>query len=275
MTRASQKEEELETVDRYLEVTGIKGTASINPKTNEPPDIFVEQDGICIGVEVTQYHAKDQNASGFTRTEVEASWKKIQEYVLNLAEKNSWIFDYDVSLDLKNELVPNNKETPAFVEAIINQILANKAQIVDKDVVFQVDQSWPDIIRKYLQKFYVCKTRCKKSWDSNLCWRRLGTSDEELLKVIRNKLSYVPPPNLQKNWLIIYGGADLPTMFDVPWVGKIESFNQFNLHLSKSRYDVVALLGFRTWLKWERGNGWGEIQTDNKELLQNSRSAGS
>ncbi|HAX91836.1 MAG TPA: hypothetical protein DCY07_06475 [Rhodospirillaceae bacterium] len=262
MTRDSQKEEELETVKRYLEVTGLSGTASINLKKNDPPDVFIDMDGLRIGVEVTRYHTKERNVSGFTRTAGEEAWKEIQDYAWEFAEKEPCLFNYDVFLRFKDSLVPNRKETEGFVKEIARKIQDNKAQIANEEMSFPCDESSPEILKKYLKEFLVCRAQCKKNWDAeNFLFRRLGTSDEELCEIIKNKIP-CQTKGVQENWLLIYGGSELSRMFDIPWVEKIDSFIKFNAKLKTSNYDVLALLGFRTWLRWTKKNGWEKIETE-------------
>lgn len=265
MTKYSKKKEELKTVQRYLEVAHLDGTASINPALNDAPDVFVDLGRYRIGVEVTRYDAKEKNASGYRRIEVEVAWKKMQANLLDLVEKEEpWLIDYDVILRFKNDLIPSKNDTHSFFDAIKEQISSNAQIITDKDFLFPFSESWPAMLKNYLMSFSAHKTPCKKAWDAeNFLFKRLGTSDDELCEVVKNKIPRKESKRpVHENWLLIYGGAELPTMFDVPWLDEVKSFVKFNELLKKSNYDAVALLGFRKWLRWTNKNGWEEILTE-------------
>ena len=252
MTRAVQKDRERGIVEFYLRIKGVSG--KIIGK-REPPDILLEMDGRVIGVEVTEYHQLQHTPHGHTRRQVEAAWKKICDYAAEYRSRNSLLDGLSVLLQFRELRVPSGSEVPGFVDALAREIEFVRPRLTDQTSCLRFGASSPSILSKYVVEVQVCVADCYMDLDWNYSTGRVGTSEEELVKIIGPKLDYCPPPRVDESWLLVAGGAEISSTMGFLWAEKLSMYSRLNEKLASGPFDEVAVLG-RNYFRWSRLGGW-------------------
>lgn len=262
MTTAGQKQRERQILDLYLQVIGINGGVS----PSESPDFIIEIGARKFGVEITEYHQPTYPNQNFSRTLVEADWQKLRESVVTYRGSHSGLENLSVLLSFTELSVPRRNQRQEFIQAVHQQIEHVKPQLTQRFLTIRIDQEQPDILKQHLRKIDVCLANCYLEWDWNHAVAAVGTSEDELIAILRNKLTASRPKDIDELHLIIAG--DGPT--GGSYIGYIhpellQGWGILNNQLEQSIYDAIAILSYRDSCLWRRGSGWSPLDIPNTE----------
>lgn len=260
MTRESQKEAEERILDAYFKANKI---AYDIIEEREHPDFIVQTLGERIGVEIIEYHLPQKVRGGFTRRQVEGEWERIRSFVAEFRKAYAFLNGLSVYLEFKGMRTPSSRQTKEFVLAVTDEIKTSLDQLPDGYHYIDIKDDSPSILQQYLKSVRIRYVDCYMEWDWNYDVGSIGTSDEEMVVVLRSKLSdYYPPEGLESNLLIVAGWGGRMSEIIAPL--SAEQFNNFkvlNEALLRSRFNIVAVLCF-IYLIWERGKGWRELSKE-------------
>lgn len=259
MTRKSQKANERGILDQYFKALGLPYTVI---EEAEPPDFIVQVGRQRVGVEITEYHVPHRLPGGFTRRAVEDGWERLRSYVVEFRKTHPELDRLSIWLEFTGLCVPSGKELPSFVAAVAALIADTRPSMNDEDgyLYIRIEPDSPAILRSYLKTVRIKKVSCYMEWDWNHSAGGVGTSDQEMLAAVGQKLKgYQPPDGLDANHLVVAGwGGRMSEIIAPLSAEQFQSFTAFNAALEESPFDTVGVLCF-LYLLWERGRGWREL----------------
>lgn len=252
LTKTSQKERERNILDFYLGKMNIQGSVS----GQERPDFIVEADKT-IGIEITEYHQPIHSGHQFSRTKVEAEWKKIREKIVKYRENLSDLDRLSVYLEFKHLSVPPSGKQLSFIRAVRTEIMAAQPTLTNKYLDIQIKDSHPPILLKYLRTIRVRRCNSYMEWDWNHDLAGVGTSENELLEILKGKVTLEKPPQMDEMHLVIAGdGISAGSYIGMLRVEWLQNWNKLNEALERSAYTKVVILNIENMCIWQRCMGW-------------------
>lgn len=205
MTSFAQKQRERSILDCYLRITGLEGKVV----AQERPDFVVTDHGRRIGVEIIEYHQPTHSGDKFSRTQVEAEWRKIRAAVVDYRDSHNGLENLSVLLSFADLIVPNENQHHDFIRAIHKEIERVKPDLSDRFTTIRIDDRHPAVLRRYLKKIDIRVANCYMEWDWNHMAASVGTSDDELFSILGAKLGLKRAEEIDELHLVVAG--DGPT----------------------------------------------------------------
>lgn len=254
MTRSAQRAEEIAAVNDYVAALEIECRVEEGP---DPPDVvIIFKDGRRIGVEATRYLQR-QDYNGYSLRQVEEACRDCNDYVNFFRQNNNLLGNLSVHLDLKRIVVPKRSEMPDFVESVTQIVETKRFCLSHRSLRIPITGAHAEILQCYLRTIWLRKVRSYIEWDWGIDFGGIGTSDEEMFCIFKDKEYFCCDTTYAENWLLIYGGVERSGIVDLS-VRQICCFQKFNEALKNGHFDEVAVLGLKK-IRWRRKSGWCEI----------------
>ena len=255
MTRTEQKQRERGILEAYKQSRKLDGSVI----ECERPDFIIENQDACIGVEITEYHQPKYPKHTFSRTNVEEEWKSLRTLIASYRANVLSLDNLRVLLNFSKLRVPPKKDHYQFLIEI-HEIIDKQSQLTDDVITIPITDDHPDILKAYLKSFEVRKVGCYLEWDWNHAYARIGTSQDELLSILKEKLSFKRPAHLSELNLVLFGnGMSGSTQIGMLSVDQLNQWLKLNEELSMSDFDVVAILNSKGMYIWRKITGWSQI----------------
>jgi hypothetical protein len=258
MTRSSTKEFERRVAERYLLVRQIQG--EIVDDQREAPDIEVSTADGRLGVEVTIYHSHGDGKNPLR--EVEAAWEKLQEQVKMRRNEHA---GFALHFAFKKKEVPPSKDRAQFIEDAIS--LSKTLPASNQTFVTVDDLRGYPVLQSYVSSVRFQRTKYQGMlWGANFSGGRIGTSDNEMMEAIGNKLAqYEQPEGFARSVLVVAAATGyFSTIAGIMHEDHLNEYGVLNAALDGSQFDEVFVMEFSNWI-WERGAGWRPYKVEQPE----------
>lgn len=237
-----------------------RGIVPDDVEAHDPPDFVVKLGDQRIAVEVLEYFEPHLPGTSFTKKQVEEAWQDLRACVREVRDQTDPVRGLSVSLEFKTQVLPNRRDFPKFVEAVIEEIQSRRSQINDDFVYLKIDDRTP-VLGTYLKNIRVRDVGIYMEWDWNYDMGAVGATEDDLLAATERKLTeYRPAEGATDHHLVIAGwnGPGLASIIAPMSSEQFAAYTRLNERLERGPFDAVAVLCFKN-LLWERGAGWSEL----------------
>lgn len=225
----------------------------------ESPDFTLTVGEARIGLEVTEYHSGTMHGSKYSFRQLEESWKELQAQLRDNTWQDKTLEQMHGHLEFREKKLPPRREYRSFIRELMELSRWMAGEELEE---VKPDAEYP-LLNNYLRQFTLKNVGCHISWDWNHSASFIGSSEAQLIKIVRPKALKSAEYHMvdyDKLWLLIVCGPRLSQTLPI-LDQTLQSFAELDRILSSSEFSKAFVFQYMTDVIYE-WPGWQQIGKD-------------